>query len=80
MARHITLTDGRSRVIDRGWEFEPFRVTAEGIALAQAGLANDEELIVFERGGEQRALSVREMAYHHAAQGELAGEPYLVSF
>jgi len=38
------------------------------------------ELIAFERGGMHRAFLAREMAYHHVAQGELAGEPYLVSF
>jgi hypothetical protein len=27
-----------------------------------------------------RALVAREMAFHHVAQGELGGQPYLVSF
>jgi hypothetical protein len=65
----------------RGYAFEPFRVPAgAGVPLASLGLAPDTELIVFSRGGEFRALVAREMAYHHVAQGELAGQPYLVSF
>ncbi len=65
----------------KGFAFEPFVVpTGAGVPLASLGLAPDMELIVFSRSGEFRALIAREMAYHHVAQGELAGEPYLVSF
>ncbi len=46
----------------------------------ETGLNPKEQLLVFERGGEQRALILNQMAYHHVAQGELAGEPYLVTF
>ena len=49
-------------------------------ARALKKLRDDEELLLFERGGQTRALLLREMAYHHVAQGELAGEPYLVTF
>ena len=48
--------------------------------MSAAGLRDEEELIVFQRGGQRRALVIREMAYHHLAQGTLAGEPYLISF
>ncbi len=65
----------------RRFQFVPFRPPADqGEPLGDAGLADDEELIIFERHGLRRALVVREMAYHHVAQGELAGQPYLVSF
>jgi len=64
----------------RGFAFEPFRVPAEGTFLANIDLPVDLELITFSRGGEARALVAREMAYHHVAQGELGGQPYLVSF
>ena len=65
----------------KGYAFEPFLVHADaGVPLASLGEVPDMELIVFSRGGEYRALIAREMAYHHVAQGELAGEPYLVSF
>lgn len=60
--------------------FQRFRVSDRTEPLARAGLTDEEPLIVIERGGEQRALILTQMVYHHLAQGELAGEPYLVSF
>lgn len=69
-----------ARLRKSGYLFEPFRVHGRGRPLAATSLPDDEELILFERGGEPLALRVREMAYHHAAQGELGGEPYLISF
>ena len=62
------------------WQFEPFVVTEPPIALKGSDLGQDEELLVIERGGIERAFVLRQMAYHHIAQGELAGEPYIVSF
>ena len=71
----------RSRAIIRSqWQFKPYRVPPHGVPLRAAGLASDYELMVLERNGDRRAFSMREMAYHHVAQGELAGEPYLVTF
>jgi hypothetical protein len=61
-------------------DFPRFRVPDRGSPLASAGLSRKEALIIVERGGARRALSLRQMAYHHLAQGELAGEPYAVSF
>ncbi len=60
--------------------FSRFRTPETGVPLASTGLNPKEQLLVFERGGEQRALILNQMAYHHVAQGELAGEPYLVTF
>ena len=60
--------------------FQRFTVPDRGAPLAAAGLTPDTDLITVERGGESRALTVRQMAYHHLAQGRLKGEPYLVSF
>jgi len=48
--------------------------------LAEVTMPGDEKMIVFERSGDKRALLVRQMACHHAAQGELAGEPFLITF
>ncbi|NJC97875.1 MAG: DUF3179 domain-containing protein [Anaerolineae bacterium] len=64
----------------KGFLFEPFRFPEQSIPLSNTRLRPDMELIAFERGGMHRAFLAREMAYHHVAQGELAGEPYLVSF
>ena len=60
--------------------FPRFRVEGDGESLAQANLPADTMLLVFERGGERRALLLRHMMWHHVAQGELAGEPYAISF
>lgn len=62
------------------WQFTPFQVPKKGASLKDMNLPNDFELIIAERNGERRAFSMREMAYHHIAQGELGGEPFLVSF
>lgn len=72
----------RSRAnIWRGrFQFTPFRPTGEGVPLSSCELADDEELLVFSRGGQERALLMKQMSYHHLCQGELAGEPYLVAF
>ena len=68
------------KVRRRGFQFEPFRPTGDGGPLASAGLAEEEELLVFGREDQHRALIMRQMVYHHVAQGEMAGEPYLVTF
>ena len=60
--------------------FQRFRVPDRGQPLARASLPGDEPLLVFERGGQGRALLVSQMTYHHLAEGRLAGEPYAVSF
>ena len=60
--------------------FARFEVSDDGVPLEKAKLPYSAELIVFEQHRERRALLVQEMAYHHLAQGELAGDPYIVSF
>ncbi|WP_420642458.1 hypothetical protein [Candidatus Leptofilum sp.] len=68
-------------IAKQGFRFEPFRPTAmHETSLASAKLKNDTELIAFERGGQRRAVLLSEAMYHHIVQGELAGEPYLVTF
>ena len=65
----------------KGFQFTPFRPNASHEKpLASANLKTDQEILVFERGGQRRAVLLPEAAYHHVIQGELAGEPYLVSF
>jgi hypothetical protein len=70
----------RSLLKTNGFLFEPFPVPGPGLPLGGVRMPADTELITFTRGGETRALLAREMAYHHVAQGELAGQPYLISF
>lgn len=72
--------DRSNAMIGQSWQFEPFQVPEKGILLREMDLPKEFELIIFERNGERRALSTREMAYHHIAQGVLGGAPFLVSF
>ena len=68
-------------VAEKGFRFEPFRPTSQNESpLAEANLKGETQLLAFERGGRRRAVLISEMAYHHVVQGELAGEPYLVSY
>lgn len=60
--------------------FQRFRVPDRGVPLANAKVDPNAMLLVAERARARRAFLVTEMAYHHLAQGELGGEPYLVSF
>jgi len=60
--------------------FSRFAVPSHGTPLSQTRLRPSTELLVAERGGMRRALLVRDMAYHHVAQGELGSEPFLVTF
>ena len=70
----------RSILLKNRFLFKPFLVAGQALPLAGAGLPAETELLLFERNGESRTLLAREMTYHHVAQGELAGQPYLVSF
>ncbi len=55
--------------------FEPL----EG-ALRRGEVEEDTPLLVFEAGEETLALVTAQMSYHHVAQGEMAGEPWMVTF
>jgi hypothetical protein len=72
----------RSRAkVKKRLQFAPFRPNSDGTPLRElTRLRDDEELLVFERGGQARAMLARQMAYHHVAQGELAGQPYVITF
>jgi hypothetical protein len=43
-------------------------------------ISDDAALLVLRRGETTLTLLTAQMAYHHIAQGELAGEPWMVSF
>jgi hypothetical protein len=43
-------------------------------------VAADTQLLLLERDGAALALRTHEMIYHHAAQGELNGRPFLATF
>lgn len=63
--------------------FDPFRVSdmeALTDALSDGRVRKDTPVLSIERGGTQLALLTMQMSYHHVAQGELKGEPWMVSF
>lgn len=63
--------------------FVPLR-DPEWMPLAQArrsrAVADDTPVLVFTAGGETLVLVSSQMSYHHVAQGEMAGEPWMVTF
>ena len=43
-------------------------------------VSDDTPVLKFEAGGETLVLVSSQMSYHHVAQGEMAGEPWMVTF
>ncbi len=76
-SEHFDVSRARLRGPDY---FKRYQAPDNGELLAASGLGSDVEILVVELGGEGRALLMREVSYHHVAQGRLAGEPYVVSF
>lgn len=73
---------GRAILSDR-WGFDPFPVTTMSslsTALDEGRVGEETGVLVLTRGDTRLALLTEQMAYHHIAQGELAGEPWMVSF
>ncbi len=63
--------------------FQPFHVKATRPlreALTGGDVREDTSVLVMERDAGVLALLTQQMSYHHVAQGEMAGEPWLVSF
>ncbi len=60
--------------------FEPFAVPELGTALGAAHLKPEEALLLMERKDAVKTFLLKQMVYHHIAQGEVKGEPYLISF
>ena len=65
------------------WGFDPFRVTTmESLAdaLEDGRVGEGTPVLVLRRRDASLALLTTQMSYHHIAQGELAGEPWMVAF
>jgi hypothetical protein len=83
----MTAFDARRALLVRGDIFAPFRVKTTrplsdalaGGSLPQRVLRADEPVVVAEWFAAPVVLLKRHMAFHHVAQGEIAGEPWLVS-
>ncbi|MFQ5719871.1 MAG: hypothetical protein ACE5IK_10030 [Acidobacteriota bacterium] len=71
--------DPARAMLRRADVFPRFRTdAADEIAVDRLPAATP--LLIFARGEQRRGLLRRQMVYHHVAQGELAGEPYVVTF
>ncbi len=63
--------------------FDPFRPEALerlDAALEDGRVTDETAVLVLERDGRHLALLTMQMSYHHVAQGEMDGEPWMVSF
>ncbi|MFV1988338.1 MAG: hypothetical protein ACC682_13740 [Gemmatimonadota bacterium] len=65
--------------------FVPFRVTDADVSplrdvLAGGVVQSDTWLMIMEHDAGRLAMVMDQMAYHHVAQGDLNGEPWMVSF
>ena len=56
-------------------EWEPLRD-----ALRRGDVNDETTVLTFEAGGETLVLVSSQMSYHHVAQGEMTGEPWMVTF
>ena len=56
-------------------EWKPLRSARRG-----RDVSDDTPVVAFEVGGETLVLVTSQMSYHHVAQGEMAGEPWMVTF
>ena len=56
-------------------EFEPLRAV-----LRRGDVSEDTPMLVFRTADRTMALVASQMSYHHVAQGEMAGEPWMVTF
>jgi hypothetical protein len=78
----MTEFDARRALLVRGDIFAPFDVRSTRPlrdALARRILRADEPVVVTECSAAPVVLLKRHLAFHHVAQGEIAGEPWLVS-
>lgn len=63
--------------------FEPFRVTeTEPLrgALSSGKVQGDTRVLVMDHSAGRLAFLTDQMVYHHVAQGDIDGEPWMVSF
>lgn len=71
-----------TRLVDNG-PYPPFRVDAYfplAEALRDGAVDESTRLAVVTVAGQEVALLIDQLAQHHLAQGQLAGEPWMVSF
>ena len=82
MKRVLGFEPGRA-IVDDVWGFDPFPVTKMEplkAALEEGKVREETAVLLLARGNTRLALLTEQMSYHHIAQGELEGEPWMVSF
>ena len=74
--------DGRALLSDEPMfdAFYPSELESLADAKKSGRVTDDTALLVLQRQGTALALLTMQMSYHHIAQGELEGEPWMVSF
>ena len=80
--RVLGCEPGRA-ILDDAWGFDPFPIaTTEPLkdALEYGKVGEETAVLLLARGNTRLALLTEQMSYHHIAQGELEGEPWMVSF
>ncbi len=80
--RVLGFEPGRA-ILDDAWGFDPFPVaTTEPLkdALEAGKVGEETAVLLLARGNTRLALLTEQMSYHHIAQGELEGEPWMVAF
>ena len=79
----IPVLDGydieRASLTDSGF-FQRFSVPSQLPLLTDSGMDVTENVLVLKQDGDWLTFPVRQMGYHHVAQGEWEGTPYLVVF
>jgi hypothetical protein len=79
----MTEFDAHRALLLRKDIFAPFYVTSTRPlrdALAGGDVHADTPVLVAERDAATMVLLRRQLTYHHVAQGEMGGEPWMVSF
>ena len=82
MAQAQATAFDTTRLVDSD-RYPPFRVEAYyplAEALRDGAVEESSRVAVVAVAGTQVALLIDQLAQHHLAQGELAGEPWMVSF
>ena len=75
--------DAKRAILSKRDMFRPLAVQRTerlADALTRKKLSADTQLLLLERDGAALALLTRQMIFHHVAQGELNGTPFLATF
>jgi hypothetical protein len=79
----MTEFDVRRALLVRANIFAPFYVSytvSLQDVLTRGRVGRHTPVLVVERDAGAMVLLARQLTYHHVAQGELAGDPWMVSF